>query len=273
MAYNNFKPTIWSDIVERNFRKSLVLGNLIQDFSEKIATEGKSITLPSFGGVSVKDYAGSIVSEEVADGVQTLLIDKAKYFSVKVDDVDAAQAHGELLSKLGTNGGYQLANAFDTEIAKLYAKSTVKVEATADTIINDIFKLGALMTSKNVPMAGRWLVVDPMTHAAILSKMPTISTGENTFNVAREAYVGRFGGFDIFVSNNIQADTDKPQCLAGVMESAAHATQIDKVRAMPLEGSFGEKVEGLNLFGVDVIETDLTGHTTDKLAVLSVTLP
>lgn len=273
MAYNSFKPTIWTDIIERNFRKSLVLGNLITDMSPKIATEGKSITLPSFDAVAVKDYAGAIVTEEVADGVQTLLIDKAKYFSVKVDDIDAAQVHGELLSKLGNNGAYQLANAFDIEVAKLHSKSTVKVEATAATIVADIYKLSALMTAKNIPLAGRWLVIDPMTHALLLGKIPTISTGENSFNVAKEAYIGRFGGFEIYLSNNIQLATAKPQCLAGVMASAAYASQIDKIRAMELEGSFAEKVEGLNSFGVDVIETNLTNHTTDKLAVLSVTLP
>lgn len=274
MAYEKFKPTIWADIVERNFRQNLVLGNLLTDLSPMIATEGKSITMPSFDKVSVKDYTGVIVSEEVADGAQELLIDKKKYFSVKVDDVDAAQAKGgTLLQDLGNNGGYQLAVAFDVEVAKLHAKSSVKVEATAATIISDIFKLGATMTTKNVPLAGRWLAIDPMTHALILEKMPTISTGENTFGVAREAYVGRIGGFDIFVSNSIQLDTQKPQCIAGVKASGAYAAQIDKVRAMALENSFGEKVEGLNVFGIDVFETDLTNHKTDKLAVLSVTLP
>ncbi|MGL5050903.1 MAG: P22 phage major capsid protein family protein [Fusobacteriaceae bacterium] len=273
MAYNSFKPTIWSEIVERNFRKNLVLGNLIMDMSDKIATEGKSITLPSFDAVSIKDYTGAITTEEVVDGVQTLLIDKAKYFSVKVDDIDAAQVKGDLLVKLGQRGGYQLADAFDTEVAKIHAKATVKVEATSGTIVQSIYKLGALMTSKNVPTAGRWLVLDPMTHALLLAEVPTISTGENSFNVAKEAFVGRFGGFDIFVSNNIQLDVAKPQCLAGVRESAAYASQIDKVRAMSMEGSFAEKVEGLNSYGVDAIETDLTAHTSDKLAVLSVTLP
>lgn len=273
MAVEKFKPIIFADIIEREFRKELVFGNLFEDMSAKIATEGKTINLLSHGVITVKDYAGNIVSEEGTDFEQPVHIDKKKYFSVKVDDVDAAQATGELITMFGNSGAYELAATVDTTIAGL-AKKAEKVVVAGANIAHSILDLAVALDEANVPTSGRWLVISPAVRAELIKAIPTISVGENTFGVAQSNYVGTWGGFEIYVSNNVakEAITGAHLCMAGVRQSGMVALQIEKVRAMVLENQFGEKVEGLTVFGCDVRETGEEGSgVSNKVAVLKYT--
>lgn len=194
-------------------------------------------------------------------------IDKKKYFSVKVDDVDQAQATGSLVEMFGSDGMYQLANAVDAEVAKLANKASVSVVA-GENMAHSIIDLATAMDEANVPTMGRWLVITPAVKAELIKALPTISTGENTFNVARANFVGEYAGFQIFVSNNVvkKAVTGEHLCLAGVAQSGAIALQIEKVRALQDPTSFAEKVEGLTVFGCDVRETE--EGKSNKIAVL-----
>lgn len=272
MALNNFKPVIFADIVEREFRKSLVFGNLFEDLSGLIATQGKSIDLLSTGEVSIKDYAGTISTEEGKDFAQSMPIDKQKYFSVKVDDVDAAQATGNLIALFGNSGAYELAATVDAEIGKLAANAETVVEATKGSVSSGILDLAVALDEANVPVSGRWLVISPAVRAELIREIPTISTGENTFAVAAANYVGTWGGFEIFVSNNVAKDAGAHLCMAGVRQSGAVALQVEKVRAMELSNAFGEKVEGLTVFGCAVRNTGAADSTTsNKIATLKYT--
>lgn len=286
MAYTNFKPDIWAEIVERNFRQATILGALFTDLSAKIATEGKTIQMPSFTKVTVKRLGsdGKITTEKPADGKQVFNIDKQDYFSVQVDDVDQAQISQDLKAIFTDNGVYEMALAFDTELAKLYTKSkaitAVNLNTSGAKISTALYKLAAEMSKANIPKAGRWLVIDPMTHARLLEELPTLSSGTDAaFSNIVNGKVGALAGFTIFESNSIISDTTTVSgkttmhCIAGVKASGAYATQLSKLRAITVEDEFADRVEGLHVYGVDVFETDLSANKTDKLQVLQVTLP
>ena len=51
------------------------------------------------------------------------------------------------------------------------------------------------------------------------------------------------------------------------------AMQLNKIEAGRFEKSFGDYVKGLNLFGCDVLETDISGHKTEWLAALDIKKP
>lgn len=272
MAMEKFKPVVFADIIEREFRKELVFGNLFEDMSAKIATEGKAINLLSLGAVGIKDYNGTIASENGTDYEQVMNIDKKKYFSVKVDDVDAAQATGELITMFGNSGAHELASVVDAEIAKLAVGAESVIETTKGKVLDSILDLGVAMDEANVPTSGRWLVVSPLVKAEILRELPTISMGESAFTVGRTNLLGEWGNFTIFVSNNVAKEGTSHLCMAGVRQSGAVAIQIDKVRGMVCENSFGEKVEGLTVFGCAVRETGEEGSgKSNKIAVLKYT--
>lgn len=264
MSYNNFKPEVWTELTNRNLNKELVFGALAnRNYEGKIENYGSSIRVPSIGSVTVGDYTGAdITFQEDTGAYQTININKAKYFALKMDDVDKAQAIPGVIEALTEQAIYEMADVVDTELAKLYTKCKNKVSGTigTDKVTHLILKLAAQMDKDNVPTANRWLVLSPEVYVEIIKELPQISTGENTLGINQSYYIGMYGGFQIFKSNNVQLTGKKYHCMAGVSKGLTLAMQLNEMKAGEFEKSFGEYVKGLQLFGCDVIETE-TGKT------------
>lgn len=264
MSYQNFKPEVWTELTNRNLNKELVFGALAnRKYEGKIENYGSSIRVPSIGSVTVGDYTGAdITFQEDTGAYQTININKAKYFALKMDDVDKAQAIPGVMEGLTEQAIYEMADVVDTELAKLYTKCKNKVSGTigTDKVTHLILKLAAQMDKDNVPTANRWLVLSPEVYVEIIKELPQISTGENTLGINQSYYIGMYGGFQIFKSNNVQLTGKKYHCMAGVSQGLTLAMQINKMEAGKFEKSFGEYIKGLQLFGCDVIETE-TGKT------------
>lgn len=264
MSYQTFKPEVWAELTNRNLNKQLVFGALAnRNYEGKIENMGSSVRVPSIGSVTVGDYTGAdITFQEDTGAYQTININKAKYFALKMDDVDKAQAIQGVIEALTDQAIYEMADVVDTELAKLYAKCKSKVAGVigTDKVSDKIIDLAVKMDEDNVPTANRWLVISPEIYGQLIKEVPTISKGENTLGINQSYFIGSWGGFTIYKSNNVQRTAKKYHCMAGVSAGLTLAMQINKMEAGRFEKSFGEYVKGLQLFGCDVMETE-TGKT------------
>lgn len=264
MSYQTFKPEVWAELTNRNLNKQLVFGALAnRNYEGKIENMGSSVRVPSIGSVTVGDYTGAdITFQEDTGAYQTININKAKYFALKMDDVDKAQAIPGVIEALTDQAIYEMADVVDTELAKLYAKCKSKVAGVigTDKVSDKIIDLAVKMDEDNVPTANRWLVISPEIYGQLIKEVPTISKGENTLGINQSYFIGSWGGFTIYKSNNVQRTAKKYHCMAGVSQGLTLAMQINEMKAGEFEKSFGEYVKGLQLFGCDVIETE-TGKT------------
>ena len=264
MSYQTFKPEVWAELTNRNLNKQLVFGALAnRNYEGKIENMGSSVRVPSIGSVTVGDYTGAdITFQEDTGAYQTININKAKYFALKMDDVDKAQAIPGVIEALTDQAIYEMADVVDTELAKLYAKCKSKVAGVigTDKVSDKIIDLAVKMDEDNVPTANRWLVISPEIYGQLIKEVPTISKGENTLGINQSYFIGSWGGFTIYKSNNVQRTEKKYHCMAGVSAGLTLAMQINKMEAGRFEKSFGEYVKGLQLFGCDVMETE-TGKT------------
>lgn len=264
MSYQTFKPEVWAELTNRNLNKQLVFGALAnRNYEGKIENMGSSVRVPSIGSVTVGDYTGAdITFQEDTGAYQTININKAKYFALKMDDVDKAQAIPGVIEALTDQAIYEMADVVDIELAKLYAKCKSKVAGVigTDKVSDKIIDLAVKMDEDNVPTANRWLVISPEIYGQLIKEVPTISKGENTLGINQSYFIGSWGGFTIYKSNNVQRTAKKYHCMAGVSAGLTLAMQINKIEAGRFEKSFGEYVKGLQLFGCDVMETE-TGKT------------
>ena len=264
MSYQTFKPEVWAELTNRNLNKQLVFGALAnRNYEGKIENMGSSVRVPSIGSVTVGDYTGAdITFQEDTGAYQTININKAKYFALKMDDVDKAQAIPGVIEALTDQAIYEMADVVDIELAKLYAKCKSKVAGVigTDKVSDKIIDLAVKMDEDTVPTANRWLVISPEIYGQLIKEVPTISKGENTLGINQSYFIGSWGGFTIYKSNNVQRTAKKYHCMAGVSSGLTLAMQINKMEAGRFEKSFGEYVKGLQLFGCDVMETE-TGKT------------
>lgn len=263
MAVTNFIPELWSGRILKKLEKSLVFGALFNtDYEGEIAEYGDTVRINAVGPVSNSEYVPgttTITYADLTDEQQLLLIDQCRYFSFKVDDVDARQAKGNVMASGMDNAAYSLRDTADQYLASLWASAG---SISADTDVNSLNAYEALLAlaealdEANVPSEGRWAVIPPWFKTKLV--IAEILVENTTNNAWTNGMVGRAAGFDLHVSNNVDTNGagTHEQIMAGTRAAGTFAQQIIKTEAIRLEGSFGDGVRGLHVYGAKIVQPD-----------------
>lgn len=262
MAYDNFKPTMWADSILENLDNAHVFGALAnKEYEGTISGAGSSVKISEVGNVSVTAYAGTVNYEELDDASKELLIDKKAYAAVSIDDVDNVQSKPKLLSKLSERMAYGMANYIDADIASLYSSAGITVtgttgsptNVTSATTISLFSGANRELDEANAPQEGRVAVIPPwLKEKMILAKI--IRDTDNSATVTN-GFVGRFLGFDVYVSNNVSHSGTTwyaPMFFIRDM-TIGFASQLNKVEALRAESSFEDKMRALTIYGRKVL--------------------
>ena len=272
MAVTGFIPKLWSARLLNALDKSHVFANVVnRDYEGEIKKMGDTVHINTIGAVTIGTYTSntdfSSGPETLATTDQTLTIDQAKYFNFQVDDIDAAQAAGDIMDKAMTRAAYGLADASDKYIAGILAGaadasnlvSSSAVALTSSNVYENVVKMRTILDKANVPTAGRWLVIPPEMYALILLDDRFVKTGgEMAEGILRTGLVAQAAGFDIYLSNNcVSANvSDKVTytITGGVDSAATYAEQIVSTEAYRPEKRFADAVKGLHVYGAKVVD-------------------
>lgn len=272
MAVTGFIPKLWSARLLNALDKSHVFANVVnRDYEGEIKKMGDTVHINTIGAVTIGTYTQntdfSSGPETLATTDQTLTIDQAKYFNFQVDDIDAAQAAGDIMDKAMTRAAYGLADASDKYIAGILAGaadatntvSTSAVALTSSNVYENVVKMRTILDKANVPTAGRWLVIPPEMYALILLDDRFVKTGgEMAEGILRTGLVAQAAGFDIYLSNNcVSADVSEKltyTITGGVDAAATYAEQIVSTEAYRPEKRFADAVKGLHVYGAKVVD-------------------
>ena len=133
----NFSPVIYSKKVQVAFRKSSVVQAITNtDYFGEINSYGDSVKVIKEPEITVNAYARGtqVTSQDLEDSDFTLQVDKANYFSFKMDDIEAAHSHVNFMQMATDRAGYRLKDQFDAEILGYlsgYSQSTIGAVANA----------------------------------------------------------------------------------------------------------------------------------------------
>jgi N4-gp56 family major capsid protein len=271
MAVTRFRPEIWSAELLVSLQKQLVYAGpavVNRDWEGEISQAGDTVRISSIGRPTIGTYVPNstdISYEELTDAQRVLVIDQAKYFSFQLDDVDAVQAAGNVLTPAMEEAGYGLADVADQYVASLYTQAnsanalgTVTVN-TGDLAYQQLVNLGTKLDEANVPSASRYAVIPPWYHALLLVN-PNFINAEKSADQGRALRAGEIGeaaGFRLYKSNNAPNPTgDDFVVMAGVPAAITFADQISKTEALRLEKRFGDGVRGLHLYGSKMIRPE-----------------
>ena len=272
MAVTGFIPKLWSARLLNALDKSHVFANVVnRDYEGEIKKMGDTVHINTIGAVTIGTYTQNTDftsgPETLATTDQTLTIDQAKYFNFQVDDIDAAQAAGDIMDKAMTRAAYGLADASDKYIAGILAGaadasnlvSSSAVALTSSNVYENVVKMRTILDKANVPTAGRWLVIPPEMYALILLDDRFVKTGgEMAEGILRTGLVAQAAGFDIYLSNNCVSvnsnSTDTYTIVGGVDSAATYAEQIVSTEAYRPEKRFADAVKGLHVYGAKVVD-------------------
>lgn len=267
MAVNTFIPELWSGALLAHLDKAHVFANLVnRNYEGEIKAYGDTVHINQIGDVTIKNYTkGSDIAaaDDLTTTEQLLVIDQAKYFNFGIDDIDAAQARGELMDAAMSRTAYALADVTDTFLAgimKAGAKiavgnATTPIEVTSANAYETIVKVKTAMDKANVPTQGRWLVVPPEMEGALLLDNRFINAaGQAGYETMKNGFIGKAAGFDIYVSNNVPVTAGKFSMIASNNQATTYAEQIVKTEAYRPEASFKDALKGLNVYGAKVTQ-------------------
>lgn len=268
MAYDEFKPQLWSDIILDNLDKAQVFGNLAnRSFEGQIKGMGTSVKINEVGEVTTAPYSGTVNYEELNDSDKVLQINQSVYAGVTLDDVDATQSNVELMNKLSQRMAYAISDNIDQYLAGLHAEAGITVGGTSSVkeidstvAISTITGIGRQMDEKNAPRAGRVMVLPPwFVEKLVLAKI--IRDTDNSATMTN-GYLGKYLGFEMYMSNNVVASgTSYWLPMFFVKDyTIAHAQQILKVEALRSETSFADKLRTLSVYGAKVLYPNTLGR-------------
>lgn len=223
--------------------------------------DAESIKIPGLGAVPVSDYTGAApTATDQTDTSVILTLDQAKYFLQRIDKIDDAQAAVKILAKVLSAGAYEIANAIDEYVFGEAANTpnTITANAALDetNIAKWISDFGVKLSSLKAPKMGRKLVVSPEISAVIARANLTLQT-TTAEEAAREGFVGRFGGFDIFESLNLKdgAGAGEKRCIASVGDSVVAGIGYSEFGAGEKIDDFKDYVKGLTNYGAKIIQS------------------
>lgn len=267
----NFVPEVWSKKLQAKYYKNTVLGAICNhDWEGEIKGQGNKVIIRQRPTVAVNDYDGSdIVYGDLETGKLELMIDKAKSYAFKVDDIAAVQSDIKLINEATDDATQNMKIAIDADVlgsiyADIPAQNIINTAAgniTKDTILDYLVDMGTILDEQDVPETGRWLVLPPKFCGMIKkSDLKDASlTGDGT-SVMRNGRLGMIDRFTIYSSNNIavvnDAGTNKHMIMAGTKDFCSFASQFVKTETLRLEKQFGDAIRGLNVYGYKVTKPE-----------------
>lgn len=272
MSINNFKPEIWSAQLLDALENALVYAQpalVNRDYEGEISSQGQSVHITTIGDPTIFDYdkSANLNYEEVETAGTDLVIDQAKAFAFRLDDVDKAQALLNPMTKMAQNAAYGLRDKADAFVASLYTGaassnvlgstgSPINTYTTAtDAYDKVLVPLRTKLDRSNVPTEGRYVVVSPEFEGSLLKDDRFVRVdASGTETGLRNGMVGRAAGFDILKSNNTPVPSGDTQVIqAGYPGALTYAEQILETEALRLQNTIADAIRGLHVYGAKLL--------------------
>lgn len=259
MAYNNFKPTIWSKFIQNELERKCKLVEDCWTQFEGEAKQGSRVKILGVGSPDIFDYVpGEGIPDPVAvEGTSVFLdIDQAKAFNFMVDDIDKAQSVTGLMQTLISEATSKMARVRDSFVASLAAENALTSASTAVSTAANAKKLvdeGLLALRENdVDIEDDVVItVSPFFYQLFRDALTELKT--NNDELIKKGIVGMYDNCNVKVSNNLYNDGTDDYMMIRTKKAIAFAGGIDETEAYRPEKFFADAVKGLNVYGAKIV--------------------
>ena len=269
-AYAAFIPELWSTkIVELLHKGCVMLQCVNRNYEGEIRQKGDTVHIRSFSAMAITDYDGSIEDaayETPTPVEQELVIDQAKMWGLKIDDVAKAQSDINILTGYAQEAADGLEKTIDTFLLAKHADVpagntigtvSVPIALTKDNIYSQFVQLAAKLKGADAVGKGKmkpFVIVNPVIEALLLQAPEFIHATQSGDTTLREGSIGRIAGLDVLLSTNFVAVSGKYYILAGTNEAITFAEQLTKTETVKDKSFFGDLVRGLAVYGAKTVQ-------------------
>jgi hypothetical protein len=275
-----FIPEVWSGkLVAKYYDASVLAAISNTDYEGEVSAQGDKVKIRTIPSLQINDYQSgqNLTLQRPTSAIIELNIDKGKYWSAVIDDVQALQADMSLMDMWSSDASEQMKIALDTDVLGTIDDSAIAANSgtTAGRISGDI-NLGSAATAvtltkgnvidyiidhnlvldeANIPEQGRYIVL-PAWACAMLKKSDLKDaslTGDGT-SVLRNGRIGMIDRTTVYNSNLLPSAAGKYTVYAGHKSALAFAAQLTKLETIRAESTFGDIMRGLMVYGFKVVD-------------------
>lgn len=271
MGLENFIKTVWIANTMKKLSRIHVFADLAnRNYQGQLNNLGDRVKIMTISDPTINSYTKNTdidSPEDIEDAARELIVDQAKYFNFKMNDVDAVMEKTALRDEATGRGAYGFRNAVDTYFAGLYAQAGITkytnatpADVTSLNVEDVILECLEELFVQDVPEENIFAVIPPWFH----TKMVQAGLAGRTDNT--QLYLnGKINtqfAVDFRRSNNVSknsTDWDKSRIFFGVKgESFSFAEVMADVEAYRPEKRFEDAVKGLYVYGGKVMRPDKT---------------
>jgi len=290
----NYIPEIWSAKILIKFYEATVLAEIANtDYEGEISGQGDKVNIRTTPTITVRDYrkGQKLVDETPESAPVELLIDRGKYWSFVVDDVDEHQADIPFPEDWQRDASDQNKIVIDTEVlgeipadADAANRGTTAGKISGDidlgtagaplfltksNILDVLIDIGTVFDEQNVPESDRGAVMPPWATALIKkSDLKDASLAGDGTSIVRNGRVGMIDRLMIYNSNLLATAIDagapgtpRTWDIIGIQKSAlTFASDLVRNERIRSESTFGWKYRGLQVYGFEVIKPEALVH-------------
>jgi hypothetical protein len=253
------------------------------NYEGEIRNQGDKVIIRTIPSLSINDYASgqTLVNQLPESTTVELLIDKGKYWSAILDDVQNVQSDIELMNMWAQDASEQMKIAIDVDVLSTIVpdfdgdnvganagrisgnidlgETGSPLALTRENVIDTIVDMGQVLDEQNRPETGRFLVM-PFWATALLKKsdLKDASLTGDSVSPMRNGRIGMIDRFTIYQSNNLPMVTDGGKncfsIIGGVKNGLTFASQLVKTETLRAESTFGNIMRGLQVYGFKVVD-------------------
>lgn len=262
-----FIPEVFSKLLQAKFYSASVLPAISNtDYEGEISGQGDKVHIRTVPNVTVADYTGTVSYADLTTSTIELLIDQAKSYAFKLDDVLGGQADIDMLAEASKDAAESMRIAVETDVlANVVTGATTigsQTTITASNILTSILDIAKELDELNIPEEGRFIVLPPSMISLLKQSelRQAYLTGDAT-SPLRNGQVGQVDRFTVYQSNLLYTpasgtDATYTHVLAGHPKAITFASQFVKTETVRLESTFGDGVRGLKVYGRKVVTPD-----------------
>lgn len=285
---SNYIPEIFAGKLVRKFYDATVFGEIANtDYEGEIKSKGDVVHIRTRPNITVSDYeigGGLGTAQTPSSAGVDLHIDRAKFFNVGLNNIDALQSDVKLMDEWADAAAEDMKVEIDRDVlANIYAdaaatnqgptagrisgdinlgEAATPLQLTKANITDVLVDYGTVLDEANCPEQGRFVIL-PAWACALIKKsdLKDASLAGDGTSILRNGRVGMVDRFTIYQSNNVAKTGDNYHVIAGHKEGITFAAQMTDSRIIDDPNDFRKLLQGLNVYGFETINPSLLLHS------------
>lgn len=297
---NLITPLFSMELLEQFYCSSIYSDISTTEYSGELVNCGDQITFWKEPEVRIRDTTKNapIVHDTLDSEPLTMVVDKAKDFSIKISQIDEKQICNwdSFKAAFLKRASYQLAQSIDqTLLAQMYTEvnpsnqganagvrsgdinlgeTGAPVALTADNILDTLLAIHTVLDEQCAPTEGRFVVLPPKAILLLQTSdlRSALVTGLGESPLVNGRLPGTVAGFNVLRSINVPTTYDTGagatahHIVAGVKMATAFAAQIEKTRVIEDKDDWSTFYQGLSVYGFKVMYDKALAHLYARLS-------